>query len=173
MISWKNIPGIAIIVLLGLLIGCDEASETSDKGADWMRTEVDTKDSLAISGVKTIPAEVFERTELKYLSVWGMDCDFEPIECLAIEELPAAIGQLKNLEELHLGLNYIRTLPPEILQLKKLKHLDLTENPGFTGVETVSKMTWLKNFSCFGCHLTEEQRAELKAALPDCVFGFE
>jgi hypothetical protein len=135
--------------------------------------KVDTKDSLFLVRVKSIPLDVFERVELKYLSVWGQDCDIYGEECLAISELPKEIEKLKNLEELRLTLNYIERLPLEILKLEKLRILDLSENPNFSDVGTVTKMAQLEEFYCFGCHLSKSDINILKSRLPNCKIGTE
>ena len=136
-------------------------------------TKVDTKDSLSITGVKTIPFNVFKRKELKYLSIWGQDCDIAGEECFAISEIPNEIEKLENLEELHLTLNYITTLPSEILKLKSLRVFDLTENPGFNDIDKVVQMKWLEEFYCFGCHLSETDIEKLKQELPNCKIGID
>lgn len=130
-------------------------------------------ESLSLKGVKEIPAKTFEQSQLTYLSVWGQDCDIAGIECFAISEIPPEIKKLKNLEELYLTLNYIKKLPVEILELKKLRILDLTENPSFNDIEKVTKMKWLNEFYCFGCHLTDSDIKKLKKELPDCKIGIE
>lgn len=128
-------------------------------------------DSLSLKGIKEIPKNVFNLTELKYLSVYGQDCDMRPMECFAIREIPKEIQNLKNLEVLRLTLNYIRKLPIEILELEKLKILDLTENPNFSDLETVKKMKWLEEFYCFGCNLSDKEVELLKKELPNCKIG--
>ncbi|MGJ8667533.1 MAG: leucine-rich repeat domain-containing protein [Patiriisocius sp.] len=130
-------------------------------------------DLLSLERIKEIPQCVFKRTELKYLSVFGQDCDIRPMECFAINEIPSEIGNLKNLEVLKLTLNYIEKLPIEILKLKKLRVLDLTENPNFSDLETVGKIKWLKEFYCFGCKFSEKEIEKLKKELPNCKIGTE
>lgn len=147
----------------------DEQAENSEITTKHWITKISTNDSLAISGVKTIPLEVFENTELKYLSVWGQDCDVAGLECFAIKELPPQIKKLTHLEELHLTLNYITVLPSEILALKNLKILNLTDNPGFKDIQTVIQMQWLEEFYCYGCHLSEEDIKKLHVNLPNCI----
>lgn len=125
-------------------------------------------DSLSLKGIKEIPKEVFSKTWLTYLSVYGQDCDITGIECFAIRKIPKEIENLKNLEVLDLFLNYVDKLPKEILELKKLKILSLSENPNFSDIETVSKIKWLEQFSCFGCYLSKEEIEYLKKQLPNC-----
>ena len=167
------------LILLCLIIfqACAKPSSTLTKSdlsfLRQMFPQIDTKDSLHIQGVKSIPSEVFQRSELKYLSVRGQDCDIAGVECFALTEIPPEIKKLTQLEHLKLELNYIRKLPVELLELKKLRVLDLTENPGFKDVERVAQMTWLQSFYCFGCHLPEEDVERLKKTLPNCKIGVE
>lgn len=124
--------------------------------------------SLSLKGIKNIPMDVFAHKKVKYLSVYGQDCDIAGMECFAIKEIPPQIQELKKLETLVLTLNYIEKLPPEILELKNLKTLDLSENPNFIDIETVSKIKSLEKFYCYGCHLSEEKIQVLKDKLPNC-----
>ena len=166
-----------IFILIGLQSCSGQVSnEIESKSANQSEeviVKIDTKDSLSISGVKAIPHDVFDRRDLKYLSIWGQDCDIVGMECFAISEISSEIEKLRNLEELHLTLNYITTLPSEILELKKLRVLDLTENPGFNDIERIVQMTWLEEFYCFGCHLSKADLEELQQKLPNCKIGTE
>ena len=153
------------------------SQEKNDNLSTRKLSDIDTlfvdrkSDSLSLKGIKSIPSEVFNQTQLTYLSVWGQDCDMPEIECYAIREIPKDISKLKNLTELRLTLNYIEKLPVEILELKSLRILDLTENLWFSDIETVIKMNWLKEFSCFGCYLSDSDIEKLKKGLPDCKIG--
>ena len=167
-----------LLLLVIVVQSCTE--QASDEPEDYqinLGSEavilVDTKDSLSISGVKAIPFDVFRRNELKYLSIFGQDCDMAGIECFAISEIPKEISKLKKLEELHLKLNYITTLPIEILELKNLRVLDINENPGFDDIEKVEQMTWLEEFSCYGCQISDKDRERLIQKLPNCKIGIE
>ncbi|WP_203296763.1 leucine-rich repeat domain-containing protein [Luteirhabdus pelagi] len=130
-------------------------------------------DSLSLKGIKEIPNEIFENDNLIYLSVFGQDCDIRPKECFAIDKLPPEIGKLVNLEELRLTLNYIQKLPNEILNLRKLRILDLTENQHFSDLETISKMHWLEEFYCFGCYISDNEIEKLRKKLPNCKILIE
>lgn len=134
---------------------------------------IETLDSISISRAKKIPSIVFDKSELKYLSVLGQDCCLSGVECFAISKIPNQIEKLTNLEELHLTLNYIQSLPIEILHLKKLRILDLTDNPSFKDIDTIVQMTWLEEFYCYGCHLSETDIESLKKGLPNCTLGIE
>lgn len=68
-------------------------------------------------------------------------------------------------------LNYITELPEEILELKNLKILDLTENPSFSDIGMVSQLTWLQEFYCYGCRITPDEPEQLIVLLPNCKIG--
>ncbi|WP_338792351.1 hypothetical protein [Bernardetia sp. MNP-M8] len=166
---------LAFCILL-LFVSCTEKSQESQSEVsltdiNQVKNEEEKSDSLSLTGIKEIPIEVFEKTWLTYLSVIGQDCCLAGVECLAIREIPKEIENLKNLETLSLTLNYIRELPTEILELKSLKTLDLTDNTNFSDIETVSKMKWLEEFYCYGCHLSKEEVEYLKEQLPNCKIG--
>ena len=129
-------------------------------------------DSAFVTGVMEFPEEIFDHPNIKYISIWGQDCDIAGEPCYAIDSIPNRIGELTELEELHLGLNYIDELPPGILKLEKLRVLDMLENPGFNDVETVAKIQTLEEFTCFGCRLTDEEKAYLREHLPNCEMNF-
>ena len=50
------------------------------------------------------------------------------LSALGLYEVPPEIGQLSNLQTLHLGTNQLTTLPPEIGQLSNLTELDVSHN---------------------------------------------
>ena len=74
-----------------------------------------------------IPDSVFKITNLKSLSITGMDCDFIELDdqgnditkCWMIKEIPLKISTLKNLESLQLNVNAIQEIPKVIGQLEK------------------------------------------------------
>lgn len=53
-----------------------------------------------------------------------------------------------------------------LLSCKKLQDLNISYSPP-EDLEDLKQMTWLNNLWFLGCKLSEEQRQELKAALPD------
>lgn len=75
------------------------------------------KDSLTIYGaIDSIPDEVFEHINLKYLriSCTKFDC---------INELDKRIANFKNLETLMISKSSLKKIPPDLFKLKKLKEL--------------------------------------------------
>jgi len=74
--------------------------------------------NLFTSGIRELPEEIGELTELKILILRGN----------YLSTLPKSIGKLRKLEELNLINNNISHLPDEITKLHNLKKLDLTIN---------------------------------------------
>ena len=77
-----------------------------------------TRLKLRRNGLKEIPAEVFQLTNLKELDLTSNK----------IHRIPADIGKLKQLEILRLGRNQIDVVGKEIGNLPSLKYLDLGKN---------------------------------------------
>jgi Leucine-rich repeat (LRR) protein len=108
-----------------------------------------------------IPEIVFRMSQLRRLSITGMDCDYRESDengnditkCWAIREIPAEIQSLTNLEILELRVNSIQTVPIEIGKLKKLKALDLTDNPGLSNIDHVVQLAELQELYLYGCSL--------------------
>jgi len=65
-----------------------------------------------------LPPELWEMSEIKWLSLIGND----------LTHLPPEIGQLKNLESLVLDYNYLTKLPSEIASLSNLEILSVNHN---------------------------------------------
>ncbi|KAK9113654.1 hypothetical protein Syun_020451 [Stephania yunnanensis] len=76
--------------------------------------------------LRTLPDEVGDLIHLSYLSVKNSD----------IEELPASIGNLRNLQTLDIRWNgkLVKTLPVGILNLIQLRHLKMLKNSGVCGM---------------------------------------
>ena len=111
----------------------------------------------------TMPDKIFRMTNLRKLSITGMDCDYGVTEdngnditkCWAIGEIPSRVQNLKHLETLILRVNNIQHLPKEINALKNLKILDLTDNPTLSNVDNIVGLENLEELVLFGCHLTK------------------
>lgn len=176
-INLKRFLLLIAAIFLGLM-SCKSTNENSSS-KDTVSLNDDrviifeSTDSLAIRRVKVFPHDILNRKELRYLSIIGQDCDITGMECFAITSIPSEIDKLENLEELYLPLNYITKLPHEILNLKQLEVLDLSDNPGFADVTTLQQMNWLKEFYCYGCQLSDADIKALKMSLPDCIIGIE
>jgi hypothetical protein len=109
-----------------------------------------------------IPDSVFTMTQLKKLVVSGRDCDVrlydqygkDTSHCWMIQEIPASIGNLVNLDTLRLTLGAFWKLPDEISRLQKLKVLDLTDTYMST-IDNVTALTNLNQLLLYGCHLSK------------------
>ncbi len=95
--------------------------------------------SFENSDITTIPEVIFEITSLKILSISHIEAN----------ELPSAIGKLKNLEELTLNGTSISTLPDSILKLTKLRVLDLEVNAITLLPSSIGKLKELRNINLF------------------------
>lgn len=93
-------------------------------------------------------------TKLKYLII--ITCGFDDISPLA---------NLTELEYLELFHNDFKDLSP-LTGLKNLKHLNIGYSTGFD-VSPILEMTWLERFWFPGNPLTDEEKENIQAALPD------
>ena len=82
----------------------------------------------------------------------------------------SVIGTMKELEYLELFNNEIKDLTP-LKNLTKLRHLNLCHNP-FTDISPLLEMKQLKRLWLSDNFLTDEQKAELESALPDCEIWY-
>ncbi len=102
-------------------------------------TEID----LQSSRLTEVPAEIRAASALKHLNLANNE----------IAELPAWIGDLKNLESLCLFTCQIKELPAEIQKCTKLNAIDLTNNPLLGFPTVLTKMTAIEAIDLFGCEL--------------------
>ncbi len=123
-----------------------------------------------------IPDSVFQMTNLRHLSIQGMDCDYrirddkgnDITKCWMIGEIPSKIKNLKKLEFLQLNVNAISAIPIELAELKYLKTLDLTDNLNLSNIDVIVKLENLEDLSLNGCNIRKlpekiEQLKKLKA----------
>lgn len=144
-----------------------------------------------------IPSSVFMHTNLRYLSIQGMECDYgDTTNCWMIHEIPKAVANLTNLESLRLPLNAIQTIPSEVCTLQHLKVLDLTDNPSLSNIANIELLTNLEELYLFGCGLQKlpigieklvklkylgltgnlidsAELSRIKEALPSCIVIYE
>ena len=85
---------------------------------DFKYTKTETVVNLSKKGLKTIPDEVFDNTDIKVLRLYGNQLD----------SISERIGELVNLEKLYLGKNNLKTLPKSIGNLKNLQILSVQYN---------------------------------------------
>lgn len=110
-----------------------------------------------------IPDSVFEMTNLRHLTIQGMDCDYKDTDdkgnnitkCWMITEIPSKIKNLKQLETLQLNVNAISKIPIELTELTNLKSLDLTDNTGLSDIDNIVKLENLEILSLNGCNISK------------------
>ena len=143
-----------------------------------------------------IPDSVFQLTELRHLSINGMDCDYgDRTNCWMIKEIPTEIKNLKKLTTLRLTLNAVSTIPNELTELNNLTLIDLTDNAGLNNIDNLAKLQSLEYLYLYGCGLTKlpnnigdlknlkelglvgnnlenTERTRIKKALPNCIIKF-
>jgi len=75
-----------------------------------------------------------------------------------LSEIPQSIGKMSNLERLSLRQNDIRSFPESFFHLKKLKHLDLSENLSLITIpEEISQLKELESLYLDDCYLGESE----------------
>lgn len=117
------------------------------------QTYIKTTEELESS---TIPDSVFMKSDLKCLKIQGMDCDTgDSLGCWVIKEIPAKIALLTQLEVLGLNWNAIKIIPKDLIHLKQLKSLDLSDNLTLTDIDNITLLTSLEELSLYGCGLKQ------------------
>lgn len=154
MTNFKLISNIFFATLF-TIVAC---STTTAKLYSVDNTHSDTTYTTSTQQIKSdkIPDSVFRLTNLRHLSINGMDCDYgDRANCWMIKEIPGDIKNLKNLTTLRLTLNSIATIPNELANLNNLTLLDLTDNAGLTNIDNVTKLSNLQYLYLYGCGLTK------------------
>lgn len=107
-------------------------------------------------------AEIID-ADLKYVEtvLWG----WTRLNIRGMRPVPAAIGQLKNLQRLIVQCYELRWLPESIRQLKNLESLCLC-CPQLTSVP--ASISQLQNLRTVRASMRKEQLARLKKLLPHC-----
>ncbi len=105
-----------------------------------------------------IPKEVFKKTNLISLIIFGMECDYvtnnKEQKCWTIKEIPSEIKSLSNLEILGLPNNIISKIPNEIVFLKKLRIVDFTDNT-LSNIDILTDLLNLEELYLFGCNISK------------------
>jgi Leucine-rich repeat (LRR) protein len=167
------------------------------------------KDSSLIISTKelksnSIPDWVFEMKKLKNLTIDGMFPEYNHEDygayklkrnCFRVDEIPPQIKNLTELKSLILPDNDLSSIPNELITLKNLKIIDLSNNPRLHNVTNLEKIVSLEFLSFYGCHLTnmptnignlrhlkklaldgnpinEKEKIRIKKALPNCNITF-
>lgn len=90
-----------------------------------------------------------------------------------LSTLPASLEKLSLLEDMDLSGNNLSSLPEAVVRLPKLRNLDLRGNVGLRKLpEGIGGMKALRTLVLVQCPLSAEERARVRAALPDCVINF-
>ena len=183
------------ILLMPLFSGCHGNHHTQAVEKNYS-SETIYRASCSELKSDHIPDSVWKMTNLRELSIMGMDCDTGSDSCWAVSVLPPEIGNLTNLETLRLNVNAISNLPAEMSKLTKLKELVLDDNLSLQNIEAICQLPNLEHLSLFGCGLrklpviirlltrlktigltgnplTEKDIEVLHRALPDCKIIFE
>jgi len=144
-----------------------------------------------------IPDRIFQMTQLRNLSIDGMDCDVHPdSNCWMITEIPAKIGNLKELESLRLTLGAFNIIPDELADLQHLKLLDFTDcSLSNVNLAILTKIKSLESLYLYGCglsklpdsignlvhlkelglkgnHFDKTEQARIRRELPNCQVSF-
>ena len=90
-----------------------------------------------------------------------------------IKQLPATIGQLKNLTAINLRGNQLTTLPETFSQLENLETLTLSGNPLEDFPQELSRLKKLKNLCLERAKYTASEQAMIVSLLPNCNINFE
>ena len=136
-------------------------------------------------------------TDLRDLSIGGMDCDVHPdSNCWMIVEIPAKIANLKDLESLRLTLGAFNVIPDELSDLHHLKLLDFTDcSLSNVNLAILTRIKTLESLYLYGCglsklpdsignwvhlkelglkgnHFDKTEQARIRRALPNCQVSF-
>ena len=194
MTNFKLISNIFFATLF-TIVAC---STTAVKLYSADNTHSDTTYTTSTQQLKSdkIPDSVFRLTNLRHLSINGMDCDYgDRTNCWMIKEIPSDIKNLKNLTTLRLTLSAITTIPNELSELNNLTLIDLTDNSALTDINSLTKLQNLQDLYLYGCgltklpdnigdlinlkelglvgnHLDKAEQTRIKKALPKCNIKF-
>lgn len=148
------------VLLLGNMFPLVACSQTTAKHVAITNNTTYSTSTQQLQSVK-IPDSVFQMTNLRHLSIGGMDCDYIKrdaagkviVDCWAINEIPAEIKNLKKLQTLALPLNNISKIPIELGELTELNVIDFTDNSGVSNIDNLTKLTKLEKLLLYGCNL--------------------
>lgn len=183
---------------LTVFISLTSCSENQQKKSVANSNHMDTLYQTTTRELKSnqIPDSVFTMQNLRNLSIQGMDCDYgKSTDCWMISEIPSNIKNLAALTSISFTVNAIKKIPDEIILLKHLKSIDLSDNAGLTDFTTVTKLDSLEVLYLAGCGISKlpadigklkqlktlglqgnsidsTERLRIKTALPGCTILF-
>ena len=107
-------------------------------------------------GLANLPANFSELRNLKHLSIGGNDCCGNQFD-----SIPSSIYELDSLEYLDLSYGNIQFVSPEIVNLTRLKSLDLTGNKLSELPEEIYSLPHLEEIYLAENHFTVEQQTTI------------
>ena len=185
-------------ILFATLFAIGACSTTTAKFHSADNIHSDTTYTTSTQQLKSdrIPDSVFQLTELRHLSINGMDCNYgDRTNCWMIKEIPTDVKNLRNLKTLSLTLNAITTIPNELSDLNNLTLIDLTDNAALKNINSLTNLPNLQYLYLYGCgltklpdnigdlkslkvlglvgnHLEKSEQTRIKKALPNCDIKF-
>lgn len=129
----------------------------------------------------SLPAELFQLTELRELTVKGcrlciVNTQIRELTHLVylnldrnkLLRLPNAIGELQELQTLIVSRNILETLPDSISKLSKLEYIDAWDNPLYVLPESITALSkTLKVLDLRQIPLSRTEYDTMEALLPD------
>lgn len=102
--------------------------------------------------LESLPANIRRLKKLKHLTIYCgtsfiQDSDWKPKpkQDIALDRIPPEIGELSQLESLHIAYTAIKELPPELEKLAKLKYLNISNSLIESVPDVIERMPWLKS----------------------------
>jgi Leucine-rich repeat (LRR) protein len=140
---------------------------------------------LSKSALKTVPAEIFNFTNLRELDLSKNKLTelpdnfvFEKLEVLHLtknkfELFPAVICKQKNLKQLFLGKNHLSEIPECIGELSELVIFDIWFNTISIIPDSITQLKKLKSFDLRGMNYSDEFQKEWRDKLPWVTIQFD
>ncbi|WP_339273073.1 leucine-rich repeat domain-containing protein [Paenibacillus sp. FSL W8-0426] len=108
--------------------------------------------SIMTGDLESLPANIRRLKKLKHLTIYCgtsfiQDSDWKPKpkQDIALDRIPPEIGELSQLESLHIAYTAIKELPPELEKLAKLKYLNISNSLIESVPDVIERMPWLKS----------------------------
>ncbi len=190
MVKSKHLKLISIIFVL-LSVSFCAIAQNVDKETESKIEESKKTNKLELHNknrYNKIPDKIFDLINLQSLSFIGSECDISP--CVNISKIPVKIKNLKNLKELNLIMNGLKSLPKELNTLK-LESLDISNNFGIDisnlnipslkilnlndcNLKVLPKGIWMmKDLTVLGIegnnNLSDEQVESFRKEMPKCI----